>query len=234
MIRLFLLILFLCIPFSVVAQELPITLEKAPINPSDMASVKRGAQFFAKVCMACHTAIYLRYNSLAKEAGVTYERMPLNVKQWPFGIKPPDLSLEASYRGVDWIYTYLHSFYQDPARPTGVNNLLVPNTAMAGILVPLQGQLLKTNELVKATGIFDHSFRWYDALVLQQQGSMTQAQFDATITDVVNFLNYAANPYEQEQKHIGLWVIGFLIIMFVLLYTLKKEYWKDIEKHKEE
>ena len=81
--------------------------------------------------------IYLRYDKIAQEAGITYEKMPINVKTWPYGVTPPDLSLEADVRGVDWIYTYLHSFYQDSSRPTGVNNLLVPNTAMPDIVAAL-------------------------------------------------------------------------------------------------
>src|SRR5689334_8387127 len=123
MMRIYLIMVLLFLPLTVIAEETPIALEKAPINTSDIESIKRGAKFFSTVCMACHTAIYLRYNKLAKESGVTYERMPVNVKQWPFDITPPDLSLEANYRGLDWIYTYLHSFYVDPSRPTGFNNL---------------------------------------------------------------------------------------------------------------
>ena len=115
-----------------------LVLAKAPIDRSDMESIKRGAKFFATNCMTCHTLVYLRYNQLAQEAGITYDKMPINVKTWPYGIKPPDLSLETDVHGVNWVYTYLHSFYQDPSRPTGVNNLLVPNSAMPAILAPYQ------------------------------------------------------------------------------------------------
>lgn len=206
-------------------------LAQAPIDRSDMQSIKRGAKFFATNCMSCHTMVYLRYDKVAQEAGVTYDKMPINVKTWPYGVTPPDLSLEASVRGVNWIYTYLHSFYQDPARPTGANNLLVPETAMPAILAPYQGQ----QALAKGkpqSGIFLHNVEWYDLLVLTQQGSMTPEEFDATTADIVNFLSYAAEPYRIEQHRIGWWVLGFLAILFVLTYFLKKEYWKDIKKHK--
>lgn len=208
-----------------------LVLEHAPINRSDMESIKRGAKFFASTCMTCHTAIYLRYNKLAQEAGVTYEKMPINVKAWPYGVTPPDLSLEAQVRGVDWIYTYLHSFYKDTTRPTGVNNLVFPNTAMPAILSPYQG----TQELVEHPG---HDLmgqtQWYDAVKLVQQGSMTPAQFDGLTADIVNFLAYAAEPYHVDQQRIGLWVIGFLCLLFVLTYLLKREYWKDVKKLKKD
>jgi ubiquinol-cytochrome c reductase cytochrome c1 subunit len=208
-----------------------LVLAKAPIDRHDIESIKRGAKFFATTCMSCHTLKYLRYDKLAREAGVSYDKMPLNVKTWPFGITPPDLSLEAQVRGVDWIYTYLHSFYSDPARPTGVNNLLVPNTAMSGILVPYQGE-----QALVEKPIYDlfHQVEWYDLVKLVKQGSMTPEQFDATVTDLVNFLAYAAEPFYIEQRRIGWWVLAFLAVFFVLAYYLKREYWKDVKKHRKE
>ena len=224
-------LLFFLAPVTLFATAAPITiaLEKAPINIHDTASIQRGAHFFATICMACHTLTYLRYDTLAAKAGVIYEKMPLNVQQWPFGIKPPDLSLEANYRGVDWIYTYLHSFYQDTTRPTGFNNLLLPNTAMPGILAPYQGLQTKTMDLIGSKRLFDSTMQWYDLLTLQQQGSMTPIQFDETLTDIVNFLNYAANPQTIQQRRLGPWVIGFFIVLFILMYCLKQDYWKNIK-----
>jgi ubiquinol-cytochrome c reductase cytochrome c1 subunit len=208
-------------------------LAKAPINQMDMESVKRGAKFFATNCLSCHTLKYLRYDKLAQEAGITYEKMPLNVKSWPYGITPPDLSLEADVRGVDWIYTYLHSFYKDPARPTGANNLLVPNSAMPAILAPYQGEQVLSKPSDNGNGIYPHT-EWYDLVTLVKQGTMTSQQYDETTADVVNFLAYASAPYYAEQHHLGWWVIGFLCILLVMMYFLKVEYWKDVKKNKKD
>lgn len=206
-------------------------LSQAPIDRSDTASIKRGAKFFATNCMSCHTMIYMRYDNLAQEAGITYEKMPINVKTWPYGVTPPDLSLEANVRGVDWIYTYLHSFYQDSTRPTGVNNLLVPHTAMPNIVAPYQGeQVLVEHPISDLFG----QVRWYDLVKLTKQGTQSPEQFDDTITDLVNYLAYAAEPYYAEQQRIGWWVLGFLVILFFMMYFLKKEYWKDVKKRKQE
>lgn len=208
-----------------------LTLAEAPINRSDIESIKRGAKFFATNCMSCHTMIYLRYDTIAKDAGITLDKMPINVKTWPYGVTPPDLSLETSTRGVNWIYTYLHSFYQDASRPTGVNNLLLPNTAMPAILAPYQGDQVLVEHKPEA-GILYKDTNWYNYLKLVRQGSMTPEQFDATVTDLVNFLAYAAEPYHEQQRTIGWWVLGFLVILFVMMYMLKREYWKDVKKHK--
>ncbi len=222
---------------STVWAEVPspedLVLAKPAIDRYDMESVKRGAKFFANTCMVCHTMVYLRYDKIAQEAGITYDKMPINVKTWPYGITPPDLSLEANIRGVDWIYTYLHSFYQDKSRPTGVNNLLVPNTAMPGIIAAYQGDQVLVSSPPKP-GIYYDETNWYDVLTLVKQGSMTPEQFDATTADVVNFLAYASEPFYVEQHKIGWWVLGFLVILFVMMYALKKEYWKDVKKHKKD
>ncbi len=224
--------LLLLISFSLHAQEQTVQglqLAAAPLQQDNIASIKRGAKFFATNCMSCHTLIYLRYNKIANEAGITYEKMPINVKTWPYGVTPPDLSLEATIRGVDWIYTYLHSFYQDSKRPTGVNNLLVPNTAMPDIVAPYQGeQVLVLDPMADLL----HQVEWYDLIKLTKQGNMTPEEFDATIGDLVNFLDYAAQPYQAEQHKIGWWVLGFLGIMFVFMYLLKREYWKDVKRDK--
>jgi ubiquinol-cytochrome c reductase cytochrome c1 subunit len=208
-----------------------LVLTTAPIDQSDMASIKRGAKFFATTCMTCHTLVYLRYNKLAQEAGITYEKMPLNIKSWPFGVTPPDLSLEASVKGVNWIYTYLHSFYKDSSRPTGFNNLVFPNTAMPDILAPYQGEQMLVPHPMKD---ILHQVQWYDAVELMQQGSMSPEEFDALTTDIVNFLAYAAEPFRVEQHRIGWWVIGFLCILLVLMALLKREYWKDVKKYKKD
>ncbi len=201
-------------------------LATAPINRDDMESIKRGAKVFATTCMTCHTLVYLRYDKLAQEAGITIDKMPLNVKTWPNGVTPPDLSLEASVRGVDWIYTYLHSFYKDTARPTGVNNLVFPNAAMPAILAPYQGeQVLVEHPVHDISG----DIEWYDAVKLVHQGTMTPEQYDAYTADIVNFLAYAAEPYHADQHRIGKWVLGFLLFFSVLAYMLKKEYWKDVK-----
>lgn len=208
-------------------EGMSVELAKVNVNLHDTKSILRGGKFFSTTCMVCHTLIYLRYDPLAKEAGVIYEKMPINVTKWPFDIKPPDLSLEASRRGVDWIYTYLHSFYRDATRPTGFNNLLVHNTAMTDILIGLQGQQMKVSESEIGKFIY-HKPQWYDVVEQTTPGSMTSEQFDATITDVVNFLAYASEPYKVEQEQLGKWVILYLFILFILMYLLKKSYWKDL------
>lgn len=212
------------------AEEYPIALEKVNINQADIASLKRGAHFFAKNCMVCHTLIYLRYDKLSQDAGVLYNKMPLGQTKWPFDVKPPDLSLEVSRRGSDWVYTYLHSFYSDSHRPTGFNNLLVKNTVMPGIVVPMQGQQILLPNAQIPKNLYQEKHQWYDWLKLVSPGSMSVGEFDSTIKDVVNYLTYASEPYANESYHLGLGVIIFLMILLIFVYLLKHAYWKKLER----
>ena len=47
---------------------------------------------------------------------MTNAMRPADGAKW-FGAAPPDLTLVARVRRPDWVYTYLRSFYEDPARP---------------------------------------------------------------------------------------------------------------------
>ncbi len=224
----FILILFF---FNTAWAALPtVELEKAHVNIHDKKSIERGAKYFATICMACHTMEYMRYDKIAHDAGVVYERMPVQVTTWPFGVKPPDLSLEINHRGADWVYTYLHSFYTDPSRPTGVNNLILPNTAMSGILTSFQGVQILLPETEWHHSDFGSGYEWYDLLDLQSHGAMTPEQFDAMVSDVVNFLAYASNPYQIEQEKMGVFVLIFLVLFFILAFLLKQSYWREIKR----
>ncbi len=142
-----------------VEDDVVLTLEcsKAPIDFSNKASLQRGASMFMNYCVGCHTAQYVRYSRVAKDLAIPPELVeqflmvttdqigdhitagidPEVQGQW-FGAPPPDLSLETRLRGDDWVYTYLLSFYKDPSRPMGSNNLVLPNAAMPHVLHNLQ------------------------------------------------------------------------------------------------
>ena len=64
--------------------------------------------------------------------------MPADAAAW-FGKQPPDLSLVARSRGVDYVYSFLKGFYVDGTRPWGVNNLYLPSAAMPDVLAVPQG-----------------------------------------------------------------------------------------------
>ena len=232
-----LLLVLLASPVVVMAME-HAQLDSAPIDPTNQASLQRGARTFVNYCLNCHSANYMRYNRLldigiseavikdnllfaADKVGDTMQvaMQKKEAKEW-FGVTPPDLSVEVRARGADWIYTYLRSFYRDEARPTGWNNVTYPNVAMPHVLWELQGE--------QALTIVKHGNNEIKTLSLAKPGMMTIAEYDNMIADLVNYLAYMAEPAKNKRMGLGILVLLFLSLMFVVTYYLKKEYWKDI------
>jgi ubiquinol-cytochrome c reductase cytochrome c1 subunit len=236
----------LCLSFAtaVFAAEGP-ELESVRIDLGDKASLQRGARTFINYCMSCHSAHFSRFNRVAKDLEIPNELMVKNLmfttkkigdtmtvamrsddaEKW-FGVAPPDLSVVARARGADWLYTYLKSFYLDPKRPTGVNNLVFDKTAMPDVLWTLQGlqrPIMKTEKNDDGKDI-----EVIDGFELARHGLETKEEYDRTVHDLVNFLVYMGEPARLIRTSVGVWVILFLLALLAVAYPLKKEYWKDV------
>ena len=151
--------------------------------------------------------------------------VPKDAKQW-FGTEPPDLSVVSRARGANWLYTYLRSFYQDNSRPWGVNNALFKDVAMPHVLWELQGLQVPKYETV--TNEDGQSHQAISGFELVEKGTKTPAEFDQIVADIVNFLVYVGEPAKLTRMSLGKWVIAFLAVFFVIMYLLKKEYWRDV------
>jgi ubiquinol-cytochrome c reductase cytochrome c1 subunit len=233
----------LLVPVLAFAAEEGPHLDKAPVNLSDKTSLQRGAKVFVNYCLSCHSASYMRYNRLqdlglteteikenllfaAEKVGatMTVAMSPEDAKKW-FGAAPPDLSVIARARGADWLYSYLRGFYRDDTRPTGWNNTVFDKVGMPHVLYQLQGdQVLKVEEETDAHGV-KHEVK---TLELEKAGLMTKPEYDAMVADLVNYLVYMGEPAKTTRMQLGIIVLFFLAIFFVVAYYLKKEYWKDV------
>jgi len=224
--------------FGAMAGESGMPLDKVPVDITDNASLKRGAETFVNYCLTCHGASYMRYNR-HRDIGYTneeiLEKMVLTGQkvgdlmqsamrkkegeEW-FGVVPPDLSVIARSRGADWLYTYLRAFYRDDSTGTGWNNLVFDRAAMPHVLYELQGE---QKLVVKTSEKGDQK-----SLVLGKPGQLSKADFDKFVGDLVNYLVYLGEPHANERKKLGIEVMIFLLGFLGLAYLLKKEYWKDI------
>lgn len=217
------------------------SLPHAGNDSRNLISLQRGARNFMNYCSGCHSAKFVRYNRLAQDLGIPEAELKKNLMftsdkvadtiqsampeadalQW-FGVKPPDLSLIARARGTDHVYAYLRSFYTDPSRPRGVNNTVLPGTAMPNVLGDMQGEqraVFKTD----ANGV--HEFEKFE---LVSKGSMTPEEYDHFVRDTVNFLEYMSEPVANTRKDLGVWVLLFLLVFTSFAYMLYKEVWKDV------
>lgn len=221
-------------------------LQKAHTDVGSLASLQRGARNFVNYCLGCHSLQYMRYSQLADDLALTEKElrdnlmftgervydpmrsaMPADRAHLWFGNAPPDLSLIARSRGVDYLYTYLKSFYVDASRPTGANNALLANTVMPNILAVRQGeQLPRYEERADTDG---KPVPHLVALDPGAPGEMTAEEFDGFVRDTVTFLEYVSEPAKAERKALGVWVVLFLLMFTGFAYLLYKEYWKDVK-----
>lgn len=225
-----------------------VKLDRVPSDEHNLISLQRGAQVFVNYCLNCHNANYMRYNRL-QDLGLSEQQIrdnliltnakvgdlmkiamePKESKAW-FGTSPPDLTVIARSRsshagsGADWLYTYLRSFYRDPNRPTGWNNVVYPNVAMPHVLWELQGEQMLKEEKAPGPGYMKTEHK----LVVGKPGTMTSIEYDQVVADLVNYMSYMAEPARHDRKTIGIYALMFLGVMFIFAYLLKKAYWKDI------
>lgn len=219
-------------------------LDKAPIDLTDKASLQNGARLFQNYCLGCHQMQYQRYSrtfsdlDIPEDVGVanlmfTGEKVGDHItnnmsakdgEKW-FGATPPDLTNVARVRGPDWLYTYLRSFYADPSRPFGVNNEVFPLVGMPHVLQELQGMPYKAYETRLVDGAPKEV---YVGLSTDGSGELNAEEYDRAVADLVNYLEYVGEPTKLESRALGMKVMVFLLIFFVLAYLLKKEYWKDV------
>lgn len=204
------------------AAEGPVALDKVPAQKlTDKAAMQNGAKVFLSYCAGCHGISAMRYSRLA-DIGMTedqikavtppgakagdYIRTSLNrndAKGW-FGAAPPDLSVTARSRSS-------HS-------GTGTDWIYT---------------FLRTyyEDPSRPTGWNNKTFVGVGMphVLWEAQKTKSPAEFDSMVGDLSAFLNYVAEPAQFSRKTIGMVVMVFLVIFFVLAWRLNKAYWRHIK-----
>ncbi|NWG86675.1 MAG: cytochrome c1 [Hydrogenophilaceae bacterium] len=234
----------LLLPLTAFASGAAVHLDRAPVNFQDQESLQRGAAVFVNYCLTCHSASAMRYSRMT-DIGLTEPQIKDNLlyaaekpgstmaiamrtkeaKAW-FGATPPDLSVITRSRGADWVYTYLRGFYRDDSRPTGWNNTVFDKVGMPHVLHDLQGQMVPVYKTET-----DHEGKTHqviERLELAQPGKMTLAEYDATVGDLVNYMSWMGEPAKAKRLYLGVGVMLFLFVFFIVAFYLKREFWKDI------
>ena len=157
--------------------------------------------------------------------------------------------------GTDYVYTYLRTFYRDTARPTGWDNVVFPNVGMPNVMWEIQSPMTTERTKISPTEV-DGAQQWTrtvttidqygfhtqtsealpnytgedsEVVVLTPVDPQLQAQFDSDVADLSNFLAWMAEPGQTVRKQIGVGVMIFLFLFFIVAWRLNKAYWKDIK-----
>lgn len=221
------------------ASDIDWPMEPFEANLEDKPSLQRGLGLFTNYCMGCHSLAFQRYERTADDLEIPHEimleqivpadakigdlmtvAMPEQSKNW-FGAEPPDLTMVARVRGNEWLYNYLKTFYLDDSRPMGVNNKVFPNVGMPHALFELQGiqREICTQAAEKEA---------CDVLEVEEgSGAYSVEEYDQAVYDIVNFLYYVGEPSRLERYRLGVYVLLFLVVLFVLTSLLGREYGKE-------
>lgn len=208
----------------------------------DRTSAQRGFQVYKEVCSACHSLKLVAFRNLkeigfsevqvkeiAKEysikdgpndMGEMYERPGRLYDYFPpvyaneqearatnNGALPPDLSLiiRAREDGANYTHSLLTGFGQIPPSDVKISEGMHYNPYFPGMQIAMAPPLM-------------------EGMVQYTDGS--KSSIDQMSKDVVNFLQWAADPKMERRKSMGIKVLLFLLVFTGLFYVAKKRVWE--------
>jgi len=195
-----------------------IVLDKANTDVLDTASLQRGGALFAQYCMGCHSMKYMRVSRAAKDLGWTPSEGLSHLQYLRGGsakVHDPMMSTiepqaaKTAFGSVPPDLSlevrlkgsdWVYSFLKAYQRDA---NGQVNNAVFSGVAMPFVLEGLKNAQSPEA--------------------------YEASLRDIVTFMDYAAEPAKVKRLMLGWWVLGFLALLFILTYLLKKEFWRDIK-----
>ncbi|MDX8396467.1 MAG: cytochrome c1 [Mariprofundaceae bacterium] len=190
----------------------------------DNETLRKGLNVFTDVCMGCHAAKYLTYRNLMAypELGLSREEVDelrgdkalmdaLKTDLAPedavesYGKVPPDLSLIAPGRRGhgNYIYSVLTGYEVDP-----------------------HGKIEDGNYNKYFPG---HAIAMPDPLAWLDHDPAETADLEEQARAVSSFLVFIGDPHQFERQRLGCWVMGFLLLLTLVLWMLKREVWKDVK-----
>jgi len=211
----------------------------------DRASAQRGYQVYREVCSACHSLKLVSYRNLgeigfaedeikqiASEAlvadgpndeGEMFERagLPSDKFASPYaneqaarasngGAYPPDLSLivKARHDGANYVYSLLTGYADAPEG--------FEMAAGKQYHPYFEGRQISMPQPLTDDGQVEYK-------------DGTYATKEQMAIDVVNFLQWSAEPETEARKKMGVRTMIFLGILFVILLAAKKAVWKQVK-----
>lgn len=209
----------------------------------DKSSAQRGFQVYKEVCSACHSLDRVAFRNLqalgfseaevkALAAGYTiadgpddtgemFDRPGVPADRFPSpyaneqaaraaqnGALPPDLSLIVKARpdGANYVYSILTG-YKDAPEGVHISEGLHYNP------------YFPTAAIAMARPLADDQVSYEDG---------TAATTDQMAKDVVNFLQWAAEPEMEERKQMGIKALLFLAVFTLFMYVAKRKIWSRI------
>lgn len=217
---------------------------EGPFGTFDKAQLQRGLQVYTEICVTCHSLSLVAYRNIAalgysqdeikayaanyevqdgpNDEGEMFMRAALPSDRFvpPFpnenaarasnnGAYPPDLSLmtKARKNGADHLFAMMAG-YVDEA-PEGVE--LAEGMAYH--------KYFTGNQIAMPQPLYGEDVEYADG---------TEATLEQEAKDVTAFLAWAAEPELEKRKSMGIKVLLFLGVLFVMAVAVKKAVWRDV------
>ena len=203
--------------FNALSAGAKIDLDHANTDIMDRASLQNGAKLFMNYCSGCHAISFMRYNRIGNDLGLSDELVAQNLMF--AGSKPgedmvtamPENAASKWFGGVPPDLSLV-------ARSKGTDWIY---TYLRSFYED-ESRIFGVNNKVLVNASMP------DALWSLRE-AQSEAEFDNSVRDITNFLDYVGEPAKLIRLQLGKWVLLFLGVLFVLVYMLKKEYWKDVK-----
>ena len=202
---------------SVSAAGKKVDLDHANTDIMDRASLQNGAKLFMNYCSGCHAISFMRYNRIGEDLGLSDAMVKENLMF--AGSKTGENITTAMPEGAasSW-FGGVPPDLSLVARSKGTDWIY---TYLRGFYED-KSRIFGVNNKVLVNASMP------DAL-WSLKAAQSEAEFDNSVRDITNFLDYVGEPAKLIRLQLGKWVLLFLGILFVLVYMLKKEYWKDVK-----
>ena len=205
------------ISFNANASGAGVHLDHANTDIADEASLQRGAQTFMNYCSGCHSIELMRYNRIAKDLNISEADMADNLM---FNAEKTGSKIFSSMdkdNANEWFGTTPPDLSLT-ARARGTDWVY---TYLKGFYADDSRLYGVNNHVLENASMPD--------VLWQLKQEKSEKEFNRDVRDVTNFLDYVSEPVKLIRYEIGIKVLGFLFILFILSYLLKKEYWKDVK-----
>ena len=195
---------------------------KAPLDHADTdifdeASLQNGAKLFMNYCSGCHSISFMRYNRIAKDLNLSEE---LVVKNLMFAGKKTGEAITTAMpnEGASKWFGGVPPDLSLVARSKGTDWIY---TYLRSFYAD-ESRIFGVNNKVLVNASMPD-------VLWSLRESQSESEFDNSVRDITNFLDYVGEPAKLIRLKLGKWVLLFLGVLFILVYMLKKEYWKDVK-----
>ena len=200
---------------SFAASKVP--LDHADTDIFDEASLQNGAKLFMNYCSGCHSISFMRYNRIAKDLNLSEDQVAKNLM---FAGKKTGEAITTAMpnEGASKWFGGVPPDLSLVARSKGTDWIY---TYLRSFYAD-ESRIFGVNNKVLVNASMPD-------VLWSLRESQSESEFDNSVRDITNFLDYVGEPAKLIRLKLGKWVLLFLGILFILVYMLKKEYWKDVK-----